>query len=222
MSHKTPNFNEKFEYFIYIDKPNSVNNHNAGTMKIKLPFLILLTLFSQLSIAQKKEGHINWEESRPLAWADFKGRADNSSPFDALTMGNIGYSFEEIKPNTEYKLILNISFEQKKSWVKSKRDTERLLAHEQLHFDIFELHLRMLVKKIEDEKVLTGLKFSDKLSKVYNKTYGELVKFQEKYDKETNHSKNEEKQKEWQEKVQKMLDEYKPYAKREIAFKVTK
>ncbi len=189
-------------------------------MKTNLILLFSLLLFVQICTAQKKEGLINWVSDKPLVWNDFKGRADNSSPFDALTMGNIGYSFETITPNKEYKLILDIGFDPKKSWVKSKKNTDKLLLHEQCHFDIFELYMRILVKKIEEEKILNGMKFSDKMEKVYKKTFSELVKFQKKYDDETNHSKDEDKQKEWLEKVSKLLDEHKQYAKREIQFKI--
>ena len=182
--------------------------------------LIILLFFVQISSAQKKEGLINWSPDRPLVWNDFKGKADNSSPFDALTMGNIGYRFEAITQNTEYKLLLDIGFDPKKSWVKAKKGTDKLLLHEQCHFDIFELYTRILVKKIEEQKILSGAKFSDKMEKVYNKTFVELIKFQQKYDKETNHSKNEDKQKEWLDKVKQLLDEHKAYSKKEIQFKI--
>ena len=170
--------------------------------------------------AQKKEGLINWSADRPLVWEDFKGRADNSSPFDALTMGNLGYRFEPVIQNKEYKFFLDIAFDPKKSWVKAKKGSDKLLIHEQCHFDIFELYARIFIKKIEEQKLLSGSKFSDKIEKVYNKTFSELIKFQQKYDKETNHSKNEDKQKEWLELVKKLLDDHKQYAKREIQFKI--
>jgi hypothetical protein len=189
-------------------------------MKVKIFVAVLFLFHSFLSIAQNKDGSISWDAKRPLTWEDFKGRADNSSEFDAQTFGSIMYNFETIKPNKEYKLILGVTFNPKNSWVKAKKDTDKLLAHEQIHFDIFELYLRILVKRIEGEKMLNGTKFSDRIQKAYKKVFGELVKFQQKYDKETNHSKNEEKQKEWNEKVKKMLEEYKEYAKREIAFKI--
>mgnify|MGYP000132106640 CR=1 FL=1 len=189
-------------------------------MKTITALILVLIMFSQICFGQnKKEKIINWDENRPLIWEDFKGRASRGLPYDAQTYAGLSYELENLAKN-EYKFKLNVNFDTKKSWVKRKEATDKLLIHEQSHFDIYEIYARLLVKRLQESNPLSGQKFSDKVKKVFLKTYEELVKFGEKYDKETNHSKNEEKQKEWTEKINKMLEDNKKHAKRELIFKV--
>jgi len=193
-------------------------------MKVKIIVLLFL-ISSQVGVAQKQKQKqkeketINWDAGRPLTWTDFKGRPDNALPYHALTAGSLSCSFEKVSAN-ESKLVIHMGFDTKKSWVKPKKATDDLLVHEQCHFDIYEIYTRILVKKLEEENALSGPKYGEKTQKIFEKNFDELMKFQKQYDKETDHSKNEEKQKEWTEKIKSMLEEYKPYAKREILFKL--
>jgi hypothetical protein len=169
--------------------------------------------------AQNKQDLIGWDEKRPLTWKDFKGKPEQDYPFHALTAGSMYYEYERMG-DTKFKFKLKMGFDPKKSWVKANEATDKLLVHEQIHFDIYELYARIMIKKIEDSKTLSGKNFSDKMKKVFNDTFEELVKFQRKYDHETDHSKKEDKQKEWNEKIVKMLKEYQKYAYREITFSI--
>jgi hypothetical protein len=187
----------------------------------KIILIILISLTVQVSYGQKKNNLISWEEGKLLTWDDFKGRATGASPYEATTYGALDINFELV-PETQNKLrfILQVNFDKKKSWVKKKKGTDKLLKHEQLHFDIFELYARMFIKKLEEENALSGEKYGGKVKKIFNKNFKDLMKFQQQYDKETNHSKNEEQQKEWIIKVKDLLKEYKGYTKREIVFEV--
>ncbi|MGQ0828758.1 MAG: hypothetical protein ACT4ON_10220 [Bacteroidota bacterium] len=189
-------------------------------MKFKI-IVCLVLMWTQIGVAQKQKQNetINWDANRPLVWSDFKGRPDNALPYHALTAGSLSCSFEKVSAN-ESKLLIHMSFDTKKSWVKPKKATDELLIHEQCHFDIYEIYTRILVKKIEEENALIGPKYGEKTQKIFEKNFDELMKFQKKYDKETDHSKNEEKQKEWTEKIKNMLEENKQYEKREIVFKL--
>jgi len=187
-------------------------------MKFKIiVFLVLICI--QISVAQKPKTTLEWEADRPLVWADFKGRPNNAFPFDALTEGSLSCNFEKVSLS-ESKLVIQMGFDTKKSWVKVKKATDKLLIHEQGHFDIFEIYTRIFVKKLEEENALSGAKYGEKTQKIFEKNFDELMKFQKKYDKETDHSKNEEKQKEWTEKIKQLLDDNSQYAKREILFKL--
>lgn len=187
-------------------------------MKIKFIFILYLLLSIQICNAQNNNnGKILWDEKRPLTWKDFKGHADNSSPYDAVTHGATMFKIANVSGN-DYKFIMTVDFDPKTSWVKAKKDSDELLSHEQCHFDLFEAYARIFVRKIEEGKILGGKNFIDKIQKIYNDTFAELMKVQHKYDDETDHSKNEKKQKEWSKKIQKMLDENKYFVKREILF----
>ena len=185
-------------------------------MKAIILFITALLLSAQFSIAQKDE-KISWDATRPLTWKDFKGRPDNSISYDALTHGSTTFQIQNVSGNN-YKFILSVDFMTKTSWAKSKKETDKLLAHEQCHFDLFEVYSRIFVRKLVEGKVLEGKNFIDKTQKIYKDTFDELMKVQAKYDKETDHSKIETKQAEWEEKVKKMLDENKDFAQREILF----
>jgi hypothetical protein len=186
-------------------------------MKTKIIFILSFLLSLQISSAQKTDEQISWDAARPLTWKDFKGHADKSSPFDALTHGATMFKIANVS-GKEYKFIITVDFDPKTSWVKANSETDKLLAHEQCHFDLFEVYSRIFVKRLVEGKVLEGKNCIDKSSKIYKDTFGELSKLQAKYDDETNHSKNEEKQKEWSDKIKKLLDDNKDYAKREILF----
>lgn len=184
-------------------------------MKSTILFILAILFSAQVCFAQKKVTTINWEAERPLTWNDFKGQALSSSLWGAMTYGALNYSFKNISGNN-YLLIIEVTFDTKKSWVKPKEKTDYLLAHEQCHFDMYEIYERIFVKKLKKENVLTGKNMNDKIQKTFLKTFNELSRFQDKYDKETNHSKDAEKQSEWSIKIKKLLDENKEFAKREI------
>jgi hypothetical protein len=187
-------------------------------MRSKISIVLSFLLLTHICTAQKSVSTINWDTLRPLTWADFKGHATNSSSYDALTEGSFSCNFEKVS-TTESKLVIQMGFDTKKSWVKPKMATDKLLIHEQGHFDIFEIYTRIFVKKLEEENALSGPKYGDKVKKIFDKNFKELMKLQEKYDKETNHSKNEEKQLEWNVKIKSLLEENKQYARKEIPFK---
>lgn len=189
-------------------------------MRIIITLVLVFIIFSQVCIAQKKkDGLINWDEKRTLSWEDFKGRMDRGSPYEAYTFAGLKYEFEQLS-NDEFKIRVHVNFESKKSWHNPKTVTDKLLIHEQNHFDIYEIFARLFIKRLGDSDALSGQKFSDEVLRIFQKTFKELQKFQREYDKETNHSKNEEEQKEWTDKIKRMLDENKEYAKRELVFKI--
>ena len=186
-------------------------------MKKIASILLLILVFAGIGFAQKKESGITWTPTRFLTWDDFKGHPEMSMPFDAQTEAEIGTNYEKVSGD-EMKFKILVNFDIKKSWVKKKAPTDKLLAHEQCHFDIFEIYGRLYMKKLLEAHVFEDKKFSEKAIKIFEKNFKDLGKFQEQYDKETDHSKNEEKQKEWSEKIKALLAETEEYASKEITF----
>jgi predicted secreted Zn-dependent protease len=111
---------------------------------------------------------------------------------------------------TTSRAVISCYYNPNRSWTKSK-DSDYLLAHEQLHFDITELFVRKLRKQLaEFGNDCEGL--SKHIEDYYNRNYKEFVAYQDRYDRETKHSLNKEKQQFWEEKVSRELKELKSYA----------
>ncbi|MFN3404600.1 MAG: hypothetical protein ACK40G_10930 [Cytophagaceae bacterium] len=182
------------------------------------PFFILIFLILSAGFVsgQKPAEAIPWDKNRPLVWKDFKGKPA-SVTYHAQTYGQMSYSFSSL-PSGEMKIIVHVTFDPKRSWVKPGKASNKLLVHEQCHFDVFEIYARIFVKRLTEEKVLTGKDFSTKVQKVFSRTFEELQKFQQQYDKETDHSINEIKQAEWTAKISGLLEDYEAYTTKEISF----
>ncbi|NER17741.1 DUF922 domain-containing protein [Spongiivirga citrea] len=168
-------------------------------------------LFSFHNVVAQEENTIRWSAKYRLTWDDFQGKPDvNSSPA-AVTASGIdhGFSASLTGNKVEYDSTVQCYFIPSKSWYKKKLADENLLAHEQLHFDIAELHARILRKRI------VSYKFTPNIKKEMNTLYANVVKqlqeFQANYDKATNYSIDEHQQKLWQEKVAMLLKKYSDY-----------
>lgn len=176
------------------------------------PFLIsflTVLLACSSSVAQNKcKDCISWSEDRKLTWADFKGKPNQSSPNEALT--DSGMSIELKCDGTISEAIIKCYYNPKKSWTKST-DSQYLLAHEQLHFDITELFVRKLRKELQ-KFGNDCQKLSSHIEDYYNRNYKEFVKYQDAYDHETNHSLNKDKQAYWHKKVENELAELEEFA----------
>lgn len=166
--------------------------------------LVLLPLFTALPI---DENLIEWSANRKLTWSDFKGKPDPASPNAALTNSGINVEFGF----NDKKLVHTIRcrFNTDKSWGRIK--TDYILNHEQGHFDITEIHARLLHKE------LSAYEFNAKtVNKDINNIYDGVMKLhvsaQQNYDLETNHSLDSTQQKLWDSKIDQMLKQYQEYA----------
>lgn len=160
---------------------------------------MIVQLFTLLLVAaglQQTNNLIDWNASRRLTWEDFKGPVDAESKNAALTSSSINIEFGYDESGLEYSI--KCSFNKQKSWVRIKND--EVLAHEQGHFDLAELHARKL------HKAMKGYKFNARtVSNDVNKIYDSLMNAhhaaQNVYDNETDYSRNKPKQEEWQKKI---------------------
>ena len=175
-------------------------------------FQLLILVYSMLDTngirTSPKDNLIDWNSSRKLSWADFKAQPDGSSVNAALTSTNINidYSFN----NKEFKYKIRCQFDPSKSWGRIKNDY--ILAHEQSHFDIAEIHARLLHKALKNYRFSAKTANKD-IGEIYQKYMDEHRQMQEEYDDETNYSRNEEKQVNWQKKIATTLQELETFAK---------
>jgi hypothetical protein len=171
-----------------------------------LPFFV--TVFAPIGLIADKDAdiRIEWRENYKLHWEDFQG-VPREGNYSAMTCSDLDVKsyFKEGKMDFQ----VSSSFMKKNSWTKSK--SEKLLAHEQIHFDITELHARMLRKTLEPYK---GFKFEPgQFQEIIKPIFAEWSLMEKRYDKETRHGLNKEAQKEWEEMIAAKLKELDLYKK---------
>lgn len=172
-------------------------------------FLILALVFAEQS---NNEELIEWQKSVPLSWSDFKGRPQNQGDVVALTSSGISFKLAIKEANKQiigFETQVNTHFYPKRSWVHKKKASDHILAHEQLHFDITELHARKFKKKISTIKISKNIKRD--LDKTYEDIIKEMQLMQRHYDMETQHSRDAKAQSAWKIKIDKALEVYSAY-----------
>ena len=174
---------------------------------MKVIIVLLFTTFSFISFEVDTE-KIPWKESKQLTWNDFKAKPEAGANFVASTNSGMSFSFSYSEKNgkrtMEYKVACN--FYPELSWFKPGQVSEYILKHEQSHFDISELHTRILRKRIEETTFSKQIK--KEIEALYQETERERRKMQNDYDLESNHSKNKEEEYRWRAKVAKELKKY--------------
>jgi len=176
-----------------------------------LPRLLIIFLFF-LKPVLSEEVTISWSDSKKLNWSDFKGKIDHNTDAVAVTASGITFSFSVSQSKGEYvdfNAEAQAHFYPEKSWFVEKKGDDHILAHEQLHFDITELHVRQLRYNISNIQVSKNIK-SD-LRGVHEQANKNLAKMQNDYDTQTNNSINKEQQAIWSKFVKTELDKYKGF-----------
>ncbi|MEQ9169109.1 MAG: DUF922 domain-containing protein [Fulvivirga sp.] len=158
--------------------------------------IILFVLIANLAPTEY-DGMIFWQEGRTIDWADFKGAPNPSSPFDAEANSGVRYTYTFTTQGSAAQVNFEVHsfFNAEQSWIKSQKQTDLLLEHEQLHFDISELHARKLKKAFGEYHFSKSPK--KEIEKIFNKINKERAEMQVKYDHESDHSKNKLAQAKW-------------------------
>ena len=152
-----------------------------------------------------------WSESKKLTWEDFQGNPQLNSGYVASTNSGLSFSYSFSKRGDEIKYDYKVHsyFYPESSWYIPSKVDENILNHEQTHFDISELHARILRRKIENTVFSDNIK--QEIEKLYNETEEERVAMQHRFDKESDHSKNREGELKWEAFVQKEISVYEPW-----------
>lgn len=186
-------------------------------MQYMKPVFILLILFIfQVKLNYSHPGRklaqdtIVWSAERLLTKADFKGKRSSGG----VASTSSGLSLRSKDNDGALMLYVVAVFYKSKSYMKG--DSQYILKHEQLHFDITELHARKLRQKISEKDFEKVKSVSREIQRSFDEAIRDCEKEQSKYDKETNHSINAAKQKEWSEKIKQQLEELEKYGSTEI------
>ena len=177
-------------------------------MLLKSLFILLLCFGS----INTDEETITWNASKKLTWNDFKGAIETSSDAVAVTASGITFSFA-VKTSNErivsFDAKAQAHFYPEKSWYIEDKGDDHILAHEQLHFDITELHVRILRYRISKLKVSQHIR--DDLNAIHRQTNKELAEMQNQYDLQSQNSINIEQQAKWADFVKESLLKYRSF-----------
>ncbi|WP_040281115.1 DUF922 domain-containing protein [Psychroserpens damuponensis] len=176
---------------------------------------LLIVLLCLLKFATTNEVTMSWSESKKLTWADFKGAVDVNTDAVAVTASGITFSFSVSESDgkfVDFSAETYAHFYPEKSWYNKTKGDDHILAHEQLHFDITELHVRKLRYNISKIKVSQHIKHD--LRAVHEQANKELAIMQNTYDTQTNNSINKVEQVTWSKFVKNELDKYKDFRSR--------
>lgn len=101
------------------------------------------------------------------------------------------------------RFAIDARFDKTKSWSKKPEQTDAILKHEQLHFDIAELVSRAFRKEADQTKYTRNYK--NEISRMFNRYTFHLQRLQQKYDEQTLHSNYKSKQNFWEKLIRQEL-----------------
>lgn len=172
----------------------------------------LLFLLLGFSLLAQDIDKIPWDKSRSLSWEDFKAAPKKHLSYKANTNSGLSFSWNTRESSNgmifNYEVVSN--FYPNQSWVKEIEEVEYLLAHEQLHFDITELHARKLRKALES--FMPGSKMKKELNDIYSEIEQQRRQMQNQFDKETNHSIKKAAEYKWRKFIEKELNKLSEYS----------
>ncbi len=171
-------------------------------------FTFLFFVSTMISPSLLEDEKIIWSEDYKLTWSDFKAPHRKGVSYVASTSSGISFSYSYSDKNGEIdlKVTIHSNFYPKNSWVNPEEASDYILAHEQAHFDISEIHARILRKKISETTFSKNAK--KELTSLYNGVEEKRVAMQHLFDKESDHSKIKTKELEWEAFIKQQLIDY--------------
>ena len=173
-------------------------------------------IYSSKDKLERKANEILWKKDVKLNWGNFQGIPDTTSSHSASTSSGIDFSY--IEQGIYISFDFSTYFDQSKSWIKIQDQTHRLLAHEQLHFDISELTARKIRRDCFEFK--TESKSFDAVVNIVKDIYAKNNLFKkslnQQYDLETEHGTVVEKQIEWEKNITSELTSLNKYSSPKI------
>lgn len=174
---------------------------------MRILFSMVFFLFSICLFAQEEEVNserIYWHDWYRLEWSDFQAEPNSDKSIAALSNIALPYSYTSDGEGS-MTVKLQVCFLKNESWSKPEQQNNLLLQHEQLHFDIAELHRRIIVKRLL-EASFTKKNYKSLLKEIVEEVWKEEYRaMQDKYDKETNYSKVIKQQISWNKFIQQQM-----------------
>jgi hypothetical protein len=206
-----------FDHHFQVGDLAYVPRVNLSFSKNAMRILLLLQLFllmKTVSVAQQDT--LLWDPRSELKWSDFKGIPDKQSHYAALTHAEIRYQVTMIKGLARFDFA-NL-FLKKASWTKNNTNLI-LLKHEQIHFDIAELHKRLLINLLytREFRAATFEKEVKLLGDSINKARSIM---DDSFDQDVLHFTDRNRLDKWGTKINRELDRLKAYDRNSILIKL--
>ncbi|MBT30874.1 MAG: hypothetical protein CMO01_14545 [Thalassobius sp.] len=182
-------------------------------MKNILKFSFFIALFISFPIiAQNESESITWQEGRQLKWTDYRGTPEGKAYEAARSEFEIEFRYTGKIVEDELVLQFQVSalFIPNDSWTVEAKQSNELLIHEQLHFDITELFAR----KMRHEFSLAHISADNgkaEIQAIYDKVMADMKRYRSLYNDETFFGANLNKQLEWNSKVRREMIELNQY-----------
>jgi hypothetical protein len=151
---------------------------------------------------------INWDPVKQLTWKDY--RKEEQKTGKHKTHSAIGIVIEP-EQKDDQTMIANVSAEFNKlnsSKPDADAQTEDALHHEQLRFDLAEVHARMERKQLPDSTYKTIGKFYQIAQRINKQANKDFLEESAKYDDETKNGTDADAQKKWDKYVADQLGKY--------------
>ena len=171
----------------------------------------ILICFSALLLSNNGGDNLKlWSADTKLTWKDFRDTVFSHSHRAAWTFS--GFKLVTTS-STANAITLNVYSQMNcdKSWVDTTKKSDRLLSHEQYHFNVTEYWCRKLKKDLSSAKFTTK-NFNEKLQSISKEDNSKLHDMQEEYDKDTNHSMIADQQTKWEKRIDELLKSTEKYA----------
>jgi len=166
-----------------------------------------------LFLCVQGEETIDWNGKAKLHWGNFEAAPEYNTDAVAITASGITYGFRSKtysnSSKVEYTTSVLAQFYPEQSWYIKERVNDTVLGHEQLHFDITELHARKFRKRIKEEKFTKNIK--QEINKIYEEINQSLQQMQNAYDNGSDYSRDYKGQKGWEDRITKELKKYEKY-----------
>jgi len=174
------------------------------------------TLTAQTESSQEDINRIYWSDWYRLEWTDFEAEPQDQATVAALS--SIGLPYKYVTDGEgELNFSINVCFIKNESWSKEDQRNNLLLQHEQIHFDIAELHRRKIVKEVLEAN-FTKNNYKEKLAEIIDRIWRkEYKEMQGRYDKETNYSKVIKQQINWNKFVHQQLRNHEDFTFTEVS-----
>jgi hypothetical protein len=98
----------------------------------------------------KDQDLVPWSESRRLTWADFQGQPEVGTRTTSYLYPEQSFALLRHRLAPVGKPELKLAMNKKKSWADKTKVTDRDLLYLQTEFDIYELHVRKLRKRLSE------------------------------------------------------------------------
>ncbi len=170
--------------------------------KGRIPLISEVKVNASLARTSEKPDLIIYSSQRPLQVSDFQGPYGSNPSEAAATVSGIGFRYSSEAQNSQLVADVTISpyFKISESWFRKTSQKQRVLAHEQTHFDITALYACKLLNDIKAAK-LTKENYEKLLDELQKQNEASTEREENLYDKETNHGTINDKQEEWQKRL---------------------